>query len=80
MSLNGRSVTASNGIKLDVDAALTGDLAINALIICGGVEIQRVDPIPYKRHLQRLDRRQVALGAICTGSWLLAFLRHVERL
>lgn len=72
VSLDGRPVTASNGIELDVDTQLVGSLAVDVLVICGGVDIQRVNPIPYKRHLQQLDRRSIALGAICTGSWLLA--------
>ena len=71
-SIDGRPVTASNGIEMDVNTKLTGGLAVDVLIVCGGVDIQRVDPLPYKRPLQQLDRRGIALGAICTGSWLLA--------
>ncbi len=72
VSLDGQPVMASNDIKLKVDARLGGNLAVDVLIVCGGVDIQRIDILPYKRHLQQFDRRKGVLGAICTGSWLLA--------
>ena len=78
VSLDGRQVMASNGIKLDVDAKLNGNLAVDVLFICGGVNIQQIDHLPYKVHLQRLDKRPIAFGAICTGSWLLALCGLLE--
>lgn len=71
-SIGGVPVTASSGIPLGtmpLEAALDG---AEAVFVCGGL---RVRPPDERRHLTVLRtaaRRGVALGALSTGTWLLA--------
>jgi len=72
VSVDGRPVAASNDTRTDVDHAL-GDSPIPDLaVICGGVDVEARADRDTLAWIRRLARRQVTLGAVCTGSFLLA--------
>lgn len=79
LSPDGQAVRASNGIAVNVDAAVAdyeatanGMAPLDLTLVCGGLGSERYkDPSLYA-WLRRQDRRGTALGALCTGSSLLA--------
>ncbi|MBB3191257.1 GlxA family transcriptional regulator [Halomonas cerina] len=72
LSLDGGPVVASDGLTVTPDAATSVPLALDTVIVCGGVgpsrSVQR-EHLVWLQSQARLSRR---LGAICTGSWALA--------
>lgn len=72
LSLSGGPVRASNGMTIAADASLAECPEIDFLFVCAGLD---VDP-PFRNRinaaLQRIRRRGVALGAISTGTFILA--------
>jgi len=72
MSSDGRSVMASNGLVLSVSHSAETTAAFDAVFVCGGNQVHLIDDEPGLQFLRELDRREVVLGAICTGTHLLA--------
>lgn len=73
VSSNGSPVQCSNGISVAVDHGT--DLTVNpyhAIFVCGGLNIHQLDDETGINWLRRYDRPEVVLGAVCTGSYLLA--------
>ena len=72
ISVDGNPVASSSGIRIPSDYAMTDNMQTGAVFICGGVEVHRsFDPqvLPW---LRKLANRKIILGALCTGSYLLA--------
>lgn len=73
VSVDGREVTASNGIAISPHRALEQLTRTDMLIVCAGLE-----PAPFapgqriRHHLRRLARHGSKIGAISTGSFILA--------
>ncbi len=73
VSVDGKPVVASNGVE--VTPARSGkDLAANyaALFVCGGVKVNLAWSQSMGECLRSLSKKNVALGALCNGSYLLA--------
>jgi len=72
-SVDGLPVKASNGFELSPDGSI-GDLGkISILFVCGGDEIYASWSKQLQFTLRRIARRgNIKLGALCTGSYLLA--------
>ncbi|GGY00062.1 AraC family transcriptional regulator [Litchfieldella qijiaojingensis] len=72
LSLDGAPVRASDGLQVTPDVSTTVPLALDMVIVCGGVgphrSVQR-EHVAWLQSQARLSRR---LGAVCTGSWALA--------
>ncbi len=71
-SLDGSPVEASNGISLQtmqIDAALEG---ADYLFVCGGSRVQQEDSPAYLSKLREAARSGICVGALSTGSFLLA--------
>ena len=71
----GEDVIASDGLSVNAeysidDADVFGDLDI--VIVCGGRRIDRNTTEPLLRWLKTANKHGIALGSICTGSYLLA--------
>jgi len=72
VSLNGAPVTASNGVVISVDGGLD-DVARDARIaVCTGFNLDRASSKPVLTWLRKQERRGVGIGAVCTGSYVLA--------
>lgn len=66
--------TSSDGIDVICNETLTSSAtkAFDVIIVCGGVNIEKnTHPILLK-WLRNMHQRGIALGAICTGSYVLA--------
>ena len=77
VSRDGQPVAASNGIAIQVDAAIgasgpppSGPLP--AVVLCGGLGSERYNNKEVFAWLRRWDRRGAQVGALCTGAHVLA--------
>ena len=69
---NGESTTASNGVEIMADAKMEHLTSCRMVFVCGGVDVQRYAARSVINGLRMIERRGVAIGAICTGTYLLA--------
>jgi len=72
VTLDGTPATASNGLTLTPTVALTEAGPLDLLLVCGGTDIRHAATPAIEDALRRLNRRGTALGALCTGSFVLA--------
>lgn len=72
VTIDGCPGIASNGISLNADcrAADIGD--IDLLVVCGGAQIEECWSKELMFLLMGMDRMGIQLGAVCSGSYLLA--------
>ena len=72
ISVNGEAVKASNALSLAVDLAISEISKLDLLFICGGLNINQASNKEILLWLRKLANRKIKLGALCTGSYLLA--------
>lgn len=72
LSIDGAQVVASDGILITPDTGAYDISTLNMVIVCGGVSIQRSFSQQHLTWLQAQARQSTRLGAVCTGSWVLA--------
>lgn len=75
ISAAGNSVCASDGLEIVVDHCLTDEAVLQDLdivVVCGGRRIEQNYDKTVIRRLKTLNQMGIALGAICTGSHVLA--------
>jgi len=68
-------ITCSNGLAFAPDysiATFDNTDAFDAVIVCGGIHIHRLGCDTSIQWLRQLAKSQVVLGAVCTGSHVLA--------
>ncbi len=71
-STDGGPAMASNGVSINVDGSFDDCQGYPIIIVCGGADIHKqMDPKMISR-LRRLSSHGATLGAICTGSRILA--------
>jgi len=74
-SETGESVSASDGLSIDVNHAIDDKQAwsgLDVMVICSGRRVERNTSRPVLASLREYDRAGIGLGAICTGSYVLA--------
>ena len=71
-SVDGGAVTASNGMAIVAEAAISAVPAFPSVMVCASFEPDRYASKPLLAWLRRLDRQGTALGALETGAFLLA--------
>lgn len=67
-----RSVAASNGLEVTVDEKLRDTDPLDTIFVCGGVDIQDHEDKSIIAGLRKHAAHGVTLGALCTGTHLLA--------
>lgn len=72
ITLDGRPVAASNGLLITPDHAIDRIPELDILFLCAGINVGDAFTRELQNALCRLDRRQVPLGSLCTGTYLLA--------
>jgi transcriptional regulator GlxA family with amidase domain len=72
LSTDGRPVRASSGLSVEADSELGSANDIDCAVVCGGIDIQRFDDRQIVSWLRRMGRRGLDIGAMCTGSHILA--------
>ena len=71
-SRNGDAVAASNGIVLVADGAMHEVDGSTIVLVVSGLDVRRFEDERLFAVLRRLARRGAIIGALCTGSHLLA--------
>jgi AraC family transcriptional regulator, glycine betaine-responsive activator len=72
LSTDGRPVRSSSGLTVEADAEINAANDIDCAVVCGGIDIQRFDDRQVVSWLRRMGRRGIDIGALCTGSHILA--------
>ena len=65
-------VSASNGVVLYPDGGLDAAVTADCTILCSGVDVHRENDRSLVSWLRRMDRKGADIGALCTGSYILA--------
>ncbi len=71
-SADGKPVRASNGIELTPEGNLDKATGLHTAIVCAGVDVRKCENKTLSAWLRRMARKGADLGALCTGSHLLA--------
>lgn len=71
-TLDGAAVPASNGLYVQPDAAADAIANLSALFVCAGVDVTEHCDRETLDRLKRAARPGTSLGALCTGSYVLA--------
>lgn len=66
------SVRASNGIDITPDFSVKDAPQLDALIVCSGNQIQHHLDADVVAWVRSLSKREMTLGAVCTGTYVLA--------
>jgi transcriptional regulator GlxA family with amidase domain len=72
VSMDGQPVTASNGVELNVGGDLAAAESCDTVVVCSGIDVHTINARGLSGWLRKADRRGADLGAICTGSYILA--------
>lgn len=71
-SFDGGPTISSSGVGIPSDYGTRDPLPSGALLVCGGVDIQRVNTPETQAWLKKAAKQHSPIGALCTGSFLLA--------
>lgn len=69
---NSESVRASNGVEIAANGDLDDLSNCRLVFACGGLDIQKYISKELVNTMRLVERRGAAIGAICTGTYLLA--------
>lgn len=72
ITLDGTPVAASNGLEITPCASIEAAGALDLLFVCGGINVRDACEPRILAWLRELARQKVALGAVCTGAYVLA--------
>jgi transcriptional regulator GlxA family with amidase domain len=72
LNADGKSVQASDGMKVEVDAAMHNAPVLDTLIVAGGINVSKNYTKAEINWIKSLAAKKVVLGGICTGAYLLA--------
>ncbi|NND89888.1 MAG: GlxA family transcriptional regulator [Granulosicoccus sp.] len=72
ISSDGHSVTCSNGISFQVNHGAQTHERYDAVFVCSGLNVHLINDEAGTQWLRQLDKQGTVLGAICTGTYLLA--------
>lgn len=71
-SIDGNPVQASNDFAAIADAAIADAANPEIMIVCGGIGAEHYRNAAVSSKLRRMARHGTVLGAVCTGSYILA--------
>ncbi len=72
ISEQGAPVKASNESKIDVDYSINEAPGFDIVFICGGIDVEKKITPEILNWCQHLSSQHIIMGAICTGSLILA--------
>ncbi|MEM6422328.1 MAG: GlxA family transcriptional regulator, partial [Pseudomonadota bacterium] len=72
VSADGAPVSCSNGVRVMVDGGLEEVARDATVVVCGGVALEAAATPPVLGWLRRAERRGARMGAVCTGTYVLA--------
>ena len=65
-------ISASNGVRVDVFSTIAELAECRLVFVCGGLDVQSHTDQNVLNVTRRLDRQGAVVGAICTGTYVLA--------
>ncbi len=71
-SEGGQKVTCSNGIPLDVNVDIYSAGISSYIVICSGENVRKHTTKPLMSWIRKEARKDIVVGAICTGTYILA--------
>ena len=71
-SPNDEPISASNGVRVDVFSTIADLAECRLVFVCGGLDVQSHTDQNVLNVTRRLDRQGAVVGAICTGTYVLA--------
>ena len=71
-SIDGEPVVSSAGLELKMDGSFHTTVDMNVLIVCGGYNVKNYCDKAVIDALRSMDKKGIPLGAMCTGSYVLA--------
>ena len=75
ISESGQAVAASDGISINVDCGFDDSSAlkdVDCIIVCGGARMEKNTNRALLKWLRSVAQNGISLGAVCTGSYVLA--------
>ena len=66
------AIRASNGVRIEVDSTFAELADCRLVFVCGGLDVQSHTDQNTLNVTRRLDRQGAVVGAICTGTYVLA--------
>jgi AraC family transcriptional regulator, glycine betaine-responsive activator len=72
LTYDGQPVSSSSGLTITPDGDAKSAVDLDILIVCAGDKVHLAVEKPLLQWLRKLAQNRIALGAICTGSYLLA--------
>ncbi len=72
VSADGQPVTCSNGLTFPVNHSAHTRERYDAVFVCSGLNVHRVHDEEGTQWFRQLDKQGAVLGAVCTGTYLLA--------
>jgi len=66
------AIRASNGVRIEVDSTLAELADCRLVFVCAGLDVQSHTDQNTLNVTRRLDRQGAVVGAICTGTYVLA--------
>lgn len=79
VTLDGRPASASNGTSIQPATALEDLGPVDILFVCGGIKIKETVSPPLLAAVRHFAQRHVQIGALCTGSYVLARAGVLEK-
>lgn len=71
-SPDGKAIEASNGVAVSVDGSYADIGPMPEIIVCSGLDVQKIDHTALIAKLRKLAFYGVSIGAVCTGAYILA--------
>jgi len=71
-TIDGLPEKASNSLEITPDDRIDNATDVSILFVCGGADIADAWSKPLQQSLRRFAKRTTTIGALCTGSYLLA--------
>jgi transcriptional regulator GlxA family with amidase domain len=71
-SRDGAPIRASNDVEITVHGAFADARNLNAAVVCSGLDVQTFDHREIMAALRRLSSFGSEIGAVCTGTYVLA--------
>jgi transcriptional regulator GlxA family with amidase domain len=72
LTYDGQPISSSSGLTITPDGDITCATGLDILFVCAGDKVHLTADKPLLFWLRKLAQKKVALGAMCTGSYLLA--------
>lgn len=78
ISADGESVMADNGMMVSVDGSIHDDHPIDMVLVCASWNADHYSDKSVFAWLHKMDQLNVPLGAMCLGTYLLAYAKLLD--